>query len=68
MAIASGMAPKIMKTRRLPKRDLVLSVNQPKSGSLIASQIFADQQGIAGQCRQDQGAIGVELHQEELDR
>jgi hypothetical protein len=39
MLMASGTAPKIMKTRRLPKRgEDMRSVSQPAIGSLIASQ------------------------------
>jgi len=37
-AIANGSAPKIMYTRRLPKREVVRSETQPNSGSLTASQ------------------------------
>ena len=41
MLIPNGIAPKIINTLRFPNRfDDVRSENQPKSGSLIASQIF----------------------------
>jgi len=40
MLIPNGIAPQIIKTRRRPNLESVLSVNHPNRGSFIASQIF----------------------------